>query len=143
MNWSEYFMKLASTVSEKSKDTTKVGAILIDNDNSILMTAYNGPPKGVKDSEDRFLRPKKYLFASHAEQNLIAFCAKNGVVTKDKTVFVTHSCCSGCAKSLIQSGVKCVIFGDGETSMPLEEFEAAREMFNESGVKYENYARNY
>lgn len=134
MNWGEYFMAIAKVVSEKSKDSTKVGAILVGPDREIRLTSFNGPPRGVRDLVSRRERPTKYLFASHAEQNLIAFAAREGISTKDCTVYVTHMCCAGCAKSLIQAGVVRVVCGDGQTSMPEEEFTAAQTMFEEAGV---------
>lgn len=135
MLWTEYFMEIARVVAKKSKDSTKVGAILVGPDKEIRLTGFNGPPRGVRDTETRRERPTKYLFASHAEANLIAFAAREGIRTKDCTVVVTHAPCAGCAKALIQAGVSRVVHGDGQTSMPAEEFEAARVMFDEAGVE--------
>lgn len=136
-NWNDYFLGLAMMAATKSKDPTKVGAILVGEDNSVRLTAYNGPPRGVEDSPDRFVRPRKYLFASHAEANLVAFAARAGIRTEGCTVVVTHSPCASCARTLIQAGVKRVMYGDGKTAMPDEEFEAARTMFREAGVVVE------
>lgn len=133
-NKTEYLMGFARHAATASKDSTKVGAILVDADGTIRMTGYNGPPKGVKDLRERFERPQKYLFASHAEANLIAFCARAGIATEGCLVYVTHMCCSSCARTLIQAGITRVVFGPGETSMPPEEFEAAKTMFKEAGV---------
>lgn len=134
MNWDQYLMGFAEHAALKSKDSTKVGAVLVGPAREVRLTAYNGPPRGVKDSEARRERPAKYLFASHAEQNLIAFAAREGIRTKGCTVWVTHSPCSGCAKTLIQAGIAKVCVGAGTTSMPAEEFAAAAEMFEEAGV---------
>lgn len=130
----DYLMGFARHAASASKDGTKVGAILVDRNGTIRMTGYNGPPKGVRDLDWRFERPAKYLFASHAEANLIAFCARAGIATDDCTVYVTHMCCAACARTLIQAGIKRVVFGPGKTSMPPEEFEAAATMFQEAGV---------
>ena len=130
-------MGFADYASTKSKDSTKVGAILVaKNGRTVLVTAYNGPPSGVNDSQDRFERPQKYLFASHAENNCISFAAKYGLNTDGCGVYVTHSPCSSCARTLIQAGIKYVVYGEGKTSMPAEEFEAASIMFYEAGVSY-------
>lgn len=134
MTWADYYGKIALLVAEKSKDSTKVGAVLVGTGGEVLLTAFNGPPKGVEDVPERFVRPAKYLFASHAEQNLVAFAARNGIRTAGCTVYVTHTPCAACAKSLIQAGVARVVAGDGQTSMPAEEFEAAEIMFAEAGV---------
>ncbi len=134
MGWDEFFMEHARLAARKSKDSTKVGAALIGPDGEVRLTAFNGPPKGVADTPDRFVRPAKYLFASHAEANLIAFAARAGIQTKGCVVYVTHKCCASCARTLIQAGIKGVVFDGGTTSMPQEEFDAAKTMFNEAGV---------
>lgn len=117
-----------------SKDTTKVGAVLVRG-KAVLLTAFNGPPAGVEDRPERFERPAKYLFASHAEQNLVAFAARFGICTDGATVVVTHAPCDSCARSLIQAGIKTVVHGTGTTSMPPEQFDAARTMLAEAGVE--------
>lgn len=134
MNWDTYLFGFATQAATKSKDPTKVGAVLVGPEGEVRLTSFNGPPKGVVDSEDRFVRPRKYLFASHAEQNLIAFAAREGIRTKGCRVYVTHQPCANCAKTLIQAGVSHIIHGDGSTSMPEEEFEAARTMLKEAGI---------
>lgn len=138
MTWPAYLAGFAAHAATKSKDSTKVGAVLVGPEGEVRLTAFNGPPRGVVDSPDRFERPRKYLFASHAEQNLIAFAAREGIRTKGCVVYVTHHPCASCARSLIQAGVCRVVVGQGTTSMPAEEFTAAAEMFGEAGVVVEN-----
>lgn len=140
MGWDEYFMRFALVAAQKSKDSTKVGAVLVGPDKEVRMTGFNGPPRGVEDSPERRERPAKYLYASHAEANTIAFAAREGVRTAGCTVYVTHMPCSGCARTLIQAGVRRVVVGWGTTSMPPEEFEAAAAMFGEAGVEVERFA---
>lgn len=134
MNWSDYLMGFAEHAALKSKDTTKVGAVLV-RDNAVLCTAFNGPPRGVKDSEDRFVRPRKYLFAAHAEMNLVSTAAREGIRIAGCSVYVTHTPCSMCARILIQAGVRRIVFGNGKTSMPQEEYDAAQAMFDEACVQ--------
>lgn len=134
VTWSDYLYGYAEHASTKSKDSTQVGAVLVGPDKVVLLPAYNGPPKGVRDTADRFERPRKYLFASHAEANLIAFAARRGIRTEGCTVYVTHFPCAACARTLIQAGIVKVVVGPGQTHMPDEEFEAARVMFREAGV---------
>lgn len=134
LSWWKYYMGFAQHAAKKSKDSTQVGAILVGPDGEIRLTAYNGPPKGVEDLPERRERPAKYLYASHAEANLVAFAAREGIRTAGCTVYVTHMPCSSCARTLIQAGVKEVRFGDGTTSMPEAEFSAAVEMFREACV---------
>ena len=135
MNWHEYLMGFARHAAKKSKDETQVGAALVGPNREVRLTGYNGPPRGVHDTAARRDRPRKYLFASHAEQNVIAFAARHGIRTEGCTLYVTHHPCSACARSIIQAGITCVVVGPGKTSMPDQEFEAAREMFAESGVE--------
>jgi dCMP deaminase len=136
MTWDQYLFGFAQHAATKSKDTTIVGAILVGPDKEVRLTAYNGPPAGVDDSvPERWLRPTKYLYISHAEENLVSFAAREGIRTAGCTVYVTHMPCARCARALIQSGVEKVIYGPGKTSMPDEEFKAAREMLCEAGVE--------
>lgn len=143
MNWSDYYIGFARHAALKSKDSTKVGAVLIGPEGEVRLTAYNGPPKGVRDKAERFERPAKYLYASHAEANLVAFAARAGIRTEGCTVYVTHMPCASCARSLIQAGVYGVIYGDGTTSMPEEEFKAAEAMFFEAEVWLRPHVNNF
>jgi len=133
-DWPDYLMGFAVHAASKSKDPTKVGAILVGPQGEVRLTAFNGPPRGVRDVPERFVRPAKYLFASHAEANLIAFAARAGIRADGCTVFCTHYPCASCAQTLIQAGVVKVVTGPGVTSMPVEEVEAASTMFREAGV---------
>ena len=135
MNWTDYYMGFAQHAARKSKDSTQVGAILVGPDGEVRLTSYNGPPKGVMDLPARRERPAKYLYASHAEANLAAFAAREGIRTAGCTVYVSHMPCAACARTLIQAGVVNVVVGPGTTSMPVEEFDAAAIMFREAGVR--------
>lgn len=138
MEWKPYLMGIAEAASVKSKDSTKVGAILVGPNGEVLLTAFNGIPMGVADKpERRDTRPEKYMWVSHAENNALAFAARRGIATEGMTIFVTHFPCSGCAKSLIQAGIKRVVVGNGTTSMPEDEFRVAEIMFREAGVLVE------
>lgn len=134
--WVRYFMGFARHAATKSKDPTKVGAVIVGPDGDVRVTGFNGPPAGVLDSPERRERPTKYLFASHAEANMVAFAARHGIRTEGCTVYVTHAPCSACMRSLIQAGITRIVFGNGTTSMPLEEFKAAAEMAEEASVEY-------
>jgi dCMP deaminase len=140
MTWADYLMGFAQHASTKSKDPTKVGAVLVGDDGrTVLLASYNGPPAGVADTADRFERPRKYLFASHAEANLVAFAARRGIQADGCSVYVTHMPCAGCARTLIQAGIRAVVFGSGQTAMPKEETAAAWDMFTEAGVTCSAY----
>lgn len=131
--WRKRFLALAEHVATFSKDpSTKVGALAVDRSRRILETGYNGLPRGVEDKPERMERPAKYLWTSHAEENLVAHAARDRLC--GSTVYVTHLCCARCARSLINAGVAEVVVGDGATSMPQEEFDVAIKMFEEAGV---------
>lgn len=135
MDWLTYLMGFAEHAATKSKDSTKVGAVLVDRNKTVRATGFNGPPMGVLDAPERRERPEKYVWVSHAENNLVAFCARNGIATEGCTVFVTHMCCSGCMRTLIQAGVREVVYGPAITSMPEKEFSVAHQMAKEANVK--------
>ena len=134
MDWLTYYMGFAKHAALKSKDPTKVGAILVGPSGEVRLTGFNGPPRGVEDLPERFERPTKYLFASHAEQNLIAFAAREGIRTADCTVYVTHLPCAACARTLIQAGVRTVVYGGGTYAALDHEFDAITRMFSEAGI---------
>jgi dCMP deaminase len=134
-SWDEHFMDMAILVAQRSKDpSTKVGCVVVSEDKIVVATGYNGLPRGVEDRSERMERPAKYLWTSHAEENAVAQSARVGAKLKGGTAFVTHHPCSRCARSLIQAGITRVVIGGGKTSMPDEEFEVARVMFQEAGV---------
>lgn len=93
--------------------------------------AWSTPP-------DRFERPRKYLFASHAEQNVIAFAARRGIRTEGCRLYVTHFPCSSCARSIIQAGISALVIGPGLwKSQTQEDASAVIGMFAEAGVRCE------
>jgi dCMP deaminase len=138
MNWNEYHLGFAEHAALKSKDSTKVGAVIVGPLNEIRATGFNGPPIGVHESEARRERPTKYLFASHAEANAIAFAARNGVPLAGCSIYVTHPPCAACTRSIIQAGIKKVFIGKGELSAAggwEADILASREMMAEAGVR--------
>jgi dCMP deaminase len=142
MNWDEDHMDSAHRRAKKSKDSTKVGCAIFGPDHEMLSEGFNGPPIGVKELPERRERPTKYLYTCHAEENAVALAARSGHRLKGGTAYVTHHPCSRCARSLIQAGIVRVVFDDGKTSMPLEEFAAAHEMLSEAGVAVTPFSSN-
>jgi dCMP deaminase len=136
MSWDRRFLALAAHIAGWSKDLhTQVGSVIVGPDREIVSTGFNGLPRGIVDDPIRMERPAKYLWTSHAEENAVAHAARTGVSLKGCTVYVTHCPCARCARSLIQAGVKRVVFDrKGVTSMPQEEFDVATAMFEEAGV---------
>jgi dCMP deaminase len=132
--WDERFLELARVVASWSKDpATKVGAVAVTPSRAVAETGYNGLPRGVEDLSVRMERPTKYIYTAHAEENLVAHAARQRL--EGSTVYVTHMCCAACTRMLINAGVARVVCGPGTTSMPEEQFVAARAMFREAGVE--------
>lgn len=135
-SWPDYFMGMAALVAQRSDDlNTHVGCVIVGPDHEVRSTGYNGLPRGVRELPERLERPAKYLWTAHAEANALSNAARSGTAMYYCTAFVTHFPCATCARSLIQSGIREVFVGPGTTSMPPEEFEVARAMFEEAGVK--------
>lgn len=140
MNWDDYFYKLATTVAGKSKDpATRVGAVAVGVDNQILSTGFNGLPRRVVDKPTRLERPEKYLWVVHAESNCIAHAARTGMALKGAVLYTTHYPCASCAGLIIQAGIKEVVYGTGQTSLPQSEYRRAETMLQEALVNTRIY----
>lgn len=106
--WDQYFLKLAQVVSEKSKDpSTKVGAVLVDQDRRVISTGYNGFAKGFKDNYANISREYKLRYTIHAENNALLFAKQN---VDGCTSYQTHPPCGHCLAQLKQSGITEIVF---------------------------------
>ena len=112
ISWDEYFMGVAILASKRSKDTnTQVGACIVDQNNIILSTGYNGFPYGCSDdvySWSRTGEDTKYSYVVHAELN--AILNARGKNLSGAKIYVDLFPCNECAKAIIQSGIKEVIY---------------------------------
>lgn len=139
-SWKRYFMQMADLVASRSEDlSTHVGCVIVGPDNDVRATGYNGMPRGVKALPERLERPEKYRWTAHAEVSAIGNAARSGVSVNGCTAYISHLCCAGCTRLLIQAGIRKVVYGPGKTSMPAEEFEAAQTMFFEASVELEPF----
>ncbi|AEI71064.1 deoxycytidylate deaminase [EBPR siphovirus 2] len=132
--WQQRFLGVAQEVANWSKDTTKVGCVLVAPDGAIISTGYNGLPPGVADTDARLERPEKYDWIVHGEAAAIANAARHGAKTNNATAYCTHAPCSGCTRLLINAGIAEVRYGSGTTSMPEDEFTRSATMFREAGI---------
>ncbi len=106
--WDEYFLAIADVVSRRSHDPeTQVGAVVVDANRRIIATGYNGFPPGCDDAHLPNLRPDKYPFMVHAEMNAIASSRTD---LRAATFYVTSSPCLECAKAIITTGAREVVF---------------------------------
>lgn len=88
----------------------KVGAILV-KDKMIISDGYNGTPSGFENvCEDDTNHTKPYVL--HAEANAITKVARSNNSSDGSTMYVTTSPCIECAKLMIQSGVRRVVYAD-------------------------------
>lgn len=109
--WQIRFMRLAKEISTWSKDpSSKIGAVIVNNNKRVLATGYNGFPKSVADDYRLNEREKKYPLVIHAEMNTLLNALNNGVPVKGSTIFVYGlPVCSECAKNIAQSGISNVV----------------------------------
>ncbi|WP_041668712.1 deoxycytidylate deaminase [Acetobacterium woodii] len=114
LTWEEYFMGIALLSAQRSKDpNTQVGACIVNGNNIILSTGYNGMPKGCSDDQLPWEREggfedTKYAYVCHAELN--AILNSDGRSLADSILYVTCFPCNECAKAIIQAGIKKVIY---------------------------------
>jgi len=107
-NRDKYMMDKAILASKQSYcKRNKVGAIL-ERDGRTLVDGYNGTLVGAENHCEDGDNTKGCVM--HAEQNIITFAAKHGISTNGCNMFVTVSPCVMCAKLLVQSGIKQVIY---------------------------------
>ncbi len=135
--WDHRFMLLAHEIAQWSKDPShKVGCVIIDDDRNILATGFNGFPRGVEDSTERYIdRDTKLLMTVHAEANAVAMAGRPRL--KGGTAYVTLRPCCQCAALLIQAGVKSVVVqGGSDGGKWMENMNTAEAMLREAGVEY-------
>lgn len=106
--WHEYFIEIAKVVSRRSHDAqTQMGCVIVDQNNRILATGYNGFPPGCDDKHLPNLRPDKYPFMVHAEMNAIA---SSRLDLRNSKLYVTHLPCRECTKAIVTAGISLICF---------------------------------
>jgi dCMP deaminase len=141
LSWDEYFMAIAKISAERSKDpNTQVGACIVSKDNRILSCGYNGAPNGFDDDEFPWKREgnplnTKYMYVVHAELNAILNYRGFKKDFEEAKIYVDLFPCNECAKAIIQSGIKTVIYASDKYD-GTEGNIASKKLFNECGVKY-------
>ncbi len=138
LSWDEYFMGVAILSAYRSKDpSTQVGACIVNSKNKIMSVGYNGLPLGCSDDEFPWERDgeaydTKYPYVCHAELNAILNNA--GSSLEDCRIYVALFPCNECAKAIIQSGIKEVVYlSDKYDGTPMN--RASKRLFNAAGVK--------
>ena len=144
--WDEYFMGIAMLAARRSKDpNTQVGACIVSQDNIIISTGYNGMPKGCSDDEFPWDRSgetdaqTKYPYVVHAELN--AILNANGRDLRGSRIYVALFPCNECAKAIIQSGVREVLYLSDKYADSMATL-ASKRMMDSAGVKYTQLRTN-
>lgn len=148
LNWDEYFMGIAKLSAARSKDpNTQVGACIVAQDNRVLSTGYNGAPNNFDDDLfpwDREGDPidTKYLYVCHAEANAIDNFRGNKREFEGAKIYVDLFPCNECAKRIIQSGIKEVIYLSDKYSES-DSTKASKLMFDTCGVTYRQLKKEH
>lgn len=115
LSWDDYFMGLAHLSAMRSKDpSTQVGACIVNLEKKVVGIGYNGFPTGLNDDDfpwqpHQQLDQSKYGYVVHAELNAILNATQK---LHDCTIYVSLFPCNECAKAIIQSGIKRLVYED-------------------------------
>ncbi len=112
-SWTSYFMEITEMVATRSTcDRAFVGCTLVNKDNRIVSTGYNGSVAGNPhcDEVGHVLRDGHCIATIHAEMNALLYCAKEGISVKGATAYITHFPCLNCTKALIQAGIAKIVY---------------------------------
>lgn len=140
ISWNEYFMFSAILASKRSKDpSTKVGAVVVNNEHRIVGTGYNGFPNGIDDSllpwskDSKLFEETKYAYVVHAESNCLTNSVKSNL--KGCSLFVTLFPCSSCTKLIIQRGINYIIYLNECKDQTSGDHKASLRMLELAGIK--------
>jgi len=138
--WIYRFLNLAEHIGQWSKDTgAKVGCVLVNDQNRVISTGYNGPPHGVTDRSD-LTREQKLSVTLHAEENAILFATAPLLGAR---AFCNYPPCSLCAARLIQVGVKeihCYTADEAIMKRWKESLDLGERLCEEAGVTVTRHA---
>ncbi len=144
ISWDECFMCMAHTIADRSKDpSTQAGAVVVNDKNVVVGMGYNGFPRGIKNDALPWERVGefenvKYAYVCHAEENAI-YNANNS--TDGCKIYCVLFPCNECAKTIIQNGIKEVIY-ESDKYKDTPAVKASKRMFKLTGIKLRNYKSN-
>ncbi len=138
-SWDEYFMDIAKVVASRSNCMKRKVAAIIVRDKRVVSTGYNGTPRGTRNCNEGGCPRCNSLAASgtaldeclcsHGEENAIVQASYHGVSLKDGIIYTTFAPCLQCAKMIINSGIREVIYN---TDYPLN--DSAFRLFQQARV---------
>ena len=137
ISWDEYFMGVAILSSKRSKDpSTQVGACIVNQEKKIVGIGYNGFPHGIDDDvfpwgKEGSYVDTKYPYVVHAEPNAILNSTSS---LHNCSIYVTLFPCCECAKLIIQSGIKEIVYISDKNAKE-ESTIASKRLFEAAGVK--------
>ncbi len=140
ITWDEYFMGIAVLSSLRSKDpNTQVGACIVSQEKKIIGVGYNGFPIGCSDDDLPWAREgewleTKYPYVCHAELNAILNSPISSL--KGATLYVALFPCNECAKAIIQTGIRKVVYLSNKYETT-DSTKASRMMLSAAGVELE------
>ena len=132
-------MGVAILSAYRSMDpNTQVGACIVNDRNHIMSVGYNGLPMGCSDDEYPWERDgdsfnTKYPYVCHAELNAILNNA--GASLEGCRIYVALFPCNECAKAIIQSGIRKVVYLSDKYASSAST-RASKRMFDSAGVEY-------
>ena len=137
--WDQYFMDIALVVASRSNCMKRKVAAVIVLDKRIISTGYNGTPRGTRNCNEGGCPRCNNMAASgtsldeclcsHGEENAIVQASYHGVSLKDSTIYSTFAPCLMCAKMIINSGIREVVYN---LDYPLN--DSAFRLFREAGI---------
>lgn len=135
MDWNKYFINIAYSISLKSKDKKKVGAVLISqNDNRIISTGYNGLPAGINDNIDWDNRELVHSMIIHAEMNCILYSNNK---FENSILYCTLSPCKDCIKIIAAAKINKVIY-----LKEYRDFNLVKNLANKFNIELKQYYEN-
>lgn len=153
----KYYIKVAKACAENSKARKlQVGAIIV-KDNQIISDGFNGTPSGFDNNCENEVKINREMCrvcekehcegcdnialdtkpeVLHAESNAITKCARSGRASEGATIYITHSPCLSCAKLIIQSGIKRVVYNEPYKN------EDGINLLRQAGIRIEKYEQD-
>ena len=142
ISWDEYFMGVAKLSGLRSKDpNTQVGCCIVNQNKKIVAVGYNGMPMGCNDKDfpwdvkEGSLENTKYAYVCHSELNAIL---NSKIPVNGCKLYVTLFPCNECAKVIIQSGIKEVVYMCDKYA-DTDSVKASKRMLNSAGIIYRQY----
>jgi dCMP deaminase len=141
ISWDECFIRMAHVIADRSQDpSTQAGAVIVNEKNIVVGVGYNGWPRGIKNEDLPWAREgdfedTKYAYVCHAEENAV-YNANS--TTEGGKIYCTLFPCNECAKTIIQNGIKEVVYeSDKYSDVPA--FRASKRMLKLAKIKLRQY----